>query len=109
MWITQKLTADTGVKLRSGLVESEGAFAVQAESKYDKPDQLFPYGFSSAAATGTQAVMLDGYCAGLANPPDGKLQPGEVRIYNSGGAEIYMRRDGWIFLNDQAIPPKGVG
>lgn len=109
MWLTQKLAADGGVKLRSGMVESEGAFAVQSESRYDKPEQLFPYGFSSAAATGVQAVMLDGYCAGLANTPDSALLPGEVRLYSSGGAEIILKRDGRVLVNGQAFPPKGAG
>ena len=70
------------------------------------PPQLLPYGFSSSAAQGLQAVLLDGYCAGLPNAPDTALEPGEVRLYWAGGAEILLGRDGAVTINGQVFPPK---
>ena len=40
MWLTRKLAGEGGVRLHSGLVESESGFAVQGESRYDRPEQL---------------------------------------------------------------------
>lgn len=103
MWLTEKLNAGSGVSLRSGLVEESSQFAIQAESRYEQPEQLLPYGFSSVAQSGGQAVMLDGYCAGMANAPDGSLEAGEVRLYSAGGAEILLLNDGRVVINGQTF------
>lgn len=106
MWLTRKLAAAGGVKLRSGQVEDSGGFSVQGESLFEKPEQLLPYGLSSVAAAGRQAVMLDGYCAGVASAPDGELQAGETRLYSAGGAEIYLDNSGRVIINGQVFGPK---
>ncbi len=106
MWLTEKLAGEAQIKLTSGQVENGRGFAVQANSKYSAPEQLFPYGFSSAAEEGRQAVMLNGYCAGLASAPIGDLEEGEVRLYSSGGAEILLRNDGRVVINGQVFGPK---
>jgi len=87
-------------------VEDSGKFSVQGESRFEQPEQLLPYGFASLAQAGRQAVMLDGYCAGLASAPDGSLRAGEVRLYSAGGAEIYLRADGRVEINGQIFEPK---
>lgn len=106
MWLTRQLSAADGVKLHSGRVEENGKFSVQGESRFEQPEQLLPYGFTSQAEAGRQAVMLDGYCAGLACAPDGGLAAGEVRLYSAGGAEIYLRGDGRVEINGQIFEPK---
>lgn len=106
MWLTRRLFPRQGAKVQVGLVEQENGFAVQGESRYRSPQQLLPYGFSSSAAQGLQAVLLDGYCAGLPNAPDTALEPGEVRLYSAGGAEILLGRDGVVTINGQVFPPK---
>ena len=45
MWLTEKLAGEVQIKLTSGQVENGRGFAVQADSKYSAPEQLFPYGF----------------------------------------------------------------
>lgn len=109
MWLTQQLGGSAGVKLTSGLVADAEKFSVQSDSKYERPEQLFPYGFSSAAEAGAQAVMLDRFCAGTPHVPDTGLRPGEVRLYSSGGAEIFLKADGRVLINGQTFQPKGVG
>lgn len=106
MWLTRKLNMGNGVRLRSGLVEDGESFAVQGESRYAQPEQLLPYGFSSMAEGGRQAVLLEGYCAGMASAPDGSLEAGEVRLYSAGGAEIRLRNDGCVEINGQVFAPK---
>ncbi len=109
MWLTRKLADEGGVRLRSGLVEDGEAFAVQGENRYERPEQLLPYGFSSAAEAGGRAVMLDGYCAGLCSAPDQSLLPGEVRLYSAGGAAIQLKRDGTPVVHGPSFPPKEAG
>ena len=62
--------------------------------------------YSSAAADGKQAVMLDGVCAGIAASLDGELSQGEVRLYSAGGAEILLKNTGEVVINGQSFPPK---
>lgn len=107
MWLTERLAGEPPVKLISGQVENGRGFAVQADSRYSAPEQLFPYGFASSPEEGRQAVMLGGYCAGLASAPLGDLEEGEVRLYSSGGAEILLRSDGRVEINGQVFAPKG--
>lgn len=98
MWLTQRLAGEKGVKLRSGQVAEEN-FSIQGESRYEQPEQLLPYGLSSWAAGGNQAVMLGGYCAGVSRLPDPELAAGEVRLYSAGGAEILLKNNGQVQIN----------
>lgn len=109
MWLTKQLFQESGVKLRNGeTAVGGGGFSVQSESEYRSPEMLFPYGFSSAASGGKQAVMLNGYCAGVPALPDASLGEGEVRLYSGGGAEILLRRSGEVVINGQVFAPKEV-
>ena len=108
MWLTRRLFEENGAKVRSGeTAGGSGGFSVQGECEYRSPELLFPYGFSSAVSSGKQAVMLDGYCAGIPASQDASLKEGEVRLYSDGGAEILLRRSGEVVINGQVFAPKG--
>lgn len=77
---------------------------VMGEREYRSPEVLFPYGFSSAAAGGEKAVMLDGFCAGVSALPDSSLEEGEVRLYSGGGAEILLKSSGEVVINGHSFP-----
>lgn len=102
MWLTKRLSGEKGVRLHWGQVE-DGGLSVQGESLYREPQQLTPYGFMSVAEAGRQAVMLDGYCAGVAAAPDGEMQAGETRLYSAGGAEIRLGNDGQVVINGELV------
>ena len=59
---------------------------------------------------GEKVVMLpeSGVCLGAVNDAGG-LQPGEVRLFSSGGAEILLRADGAVVINGQVFPGKAAG
>mgnify|MGYP001043179953 CR=1 FL=1 len=107
MWLTGKLGEQKGLRLTSGPVENGTGFAVCTDSRHESPGQLFPYGFASSPEEGREAVMLGGYCAGLANAPAGDLEAGEVRLYSAGGAEILLRNNGQVVINGQVFEPGG--
>lgn len=106
MWLTKQLKASEGARVSSGQVTGGRQLAVQGESEYRCPETLFPYGFSSLAAQGEKAVMLDGFCAGMSSLPDGDLQEGEVRLYSAGGAEILLKSTGEVVVNGHVFSPK---
>lgn len=104
MWLTKKLSGEAaGAKVSSGQVAGGDSFAVRGENEYQRPETLFPYGFSSLAEEGGKAVLIDGFCAGVAQLPDGDLGRGEVRLYSAGGAEILLKNDGSVVINGQVI------
>lgn len=105
MWLTRRLEGERALKLHSGQVE-DGGSSVQGESRFEQPEQLTPYGLMSVAETGRQAIMLDGYWAGVAGAPDADLEAGEVRLYSAGGAEIYLTNTGSVIINGQVFEPK---
>lgn len=105
MWLTRQLQQEEGLRLRSGLVQTDENFSVQGEKEFRSPEQLMPYGVSSRATGGREAVMLGSYCAGVVGGADSALKAGEVRLYSSGGAEILLKNNGNVVINGQIFPP----
>lgn len=102
MWLSRQLTErEPGVRLISGQVSYRAA--VRDENETHQAETLFPYGFSSVAAQGGKAVLVDGYCAGVSALPDSGLAQGEVRLFSQGGAEILLKNDGSVVINGQSI------
>ncbi len=89
--------------MTSGQVTGGEKFSVRGEQEYFSPEMLFPYGFSSQYASGRQAVMLNGVCAGISSVPDSSLKEGEVRLYSAGGAEILLNNSGEVVINGQVF------
>ncbi len=104
MWLTKQLERREGARVSSGEVTGGGPFSVRGEREYLAPETLFPYGFSSLAARGGKAVMLNGFCAGVSALPDDSLEEGEVRLYSEGGAEILLKNSGEVVINGQSFP-----
>ncbi len=104
MWLTRQLQPGEGLRMRNGLVQEGDGFSVQGEKKFQSPEQVVPYGLSSRAASGKEAVMLGSYCAGVVANTDGDLSAGEVRLYSAGGAEILLKNNGDVVINGQVFP-----
>lgn len=103
MWLTRQLSQGEGLRMRNGLVNSGEGFSIQGEKEYRSPEQVAPYGISSRAAGGRQAVMLGGYCTGVVAGEDGSIHEGEVRLYSAGGAEILLKNNGDVVINGQVF------
>lgn len=103
MWLTRQLQQSGGLRMRSGLVGSGQDFSVQGEKEFRSPEQVAPYGISSRAIGGREAVMLGSYCAGVVAGSDSTLSAGEVRLYSSGGAEILLKNNGDVVINGQTF------
>lgn len=103
MWLTKQLGQSGGLRLRSGLVQGGAGFSVQGEKEFRSPRQVGPYGLSSRADAGYEALMLGGYCAGVVDSAGGGLGAGEVKLYSSGGAEILLKNNGDVVINGQTF------
>lgn len=103
MWLTRQLQPGEGLRMRNGLVQSGDQFLVQGEKKFQSPEQVAPYGLSSRADSGKEAVMLGRYCAGVVTDTDSKISAGEVRLYSAGGAEILLKNNGDVVINGQVF------
>ncbi len=104
MWLTRQLGKTAGPQVSSGEVAGGAQLSIRGEREYRLPETLFPYGFSSLAAGGQKAVMLDGFCAGISALPDEALEEGEVRLYSAGGAEILLKKSGEVIINGRSFP-----
>ncbi len=106
MWLTKQLNRAKTAALMDGEVMGGEKLEVRGESEYRSPEGLFPYGFSSLAAGGQRAVMLNGRYAGVSGVPNAALKEGEVLLYSMGGAEIWLKNNGEIVINGQVFPAK---
>lgn len=110
-WISRRLDGRTAPGARTGVVTTGGpALTVRADMERRAPAVAVPFGMAVCVPQGEKVVMLpeSGVCLGAVNDAGG-LQPGEVRLFSSGGAEILLRADGAVVINGQVFPGKAAG
>lgn len=99
MW-NEKQIAQAGVVTTGGR-----EISVKTDMERRAPTITVPYGMAVCLPQGTNVVMLpqSGVCLGAINEAE-NLQPGEIRLYSAGGAEIRLRADGTVVINGQVFP-----
>ena len=105
-WISRRLDGRTAPGARTGVVTTGGpALTVRTDMERRAPAVAVPFGMAVCVPQGEKVVMLpeSGVCLA------GDLQPGEVRLFSSGGAEILLRADGAVVINGQVFPGKAAG
>ncbi len=112
MWMARKIMASRPGEgtLQLGTVTRTGEswVAVQGEGDYYDIPLSAPWGMASMPPEGSQAMLIPGgqeggVCLGTVMQADG-LQPGEIRMRSSGGAEILLRNNGDVVINGQVFP-----
>lgn len=107
MWLTQQLqTQNDTAAVTEGEVGANQQLTVTGESVHIAPQQLLPYGYAAMPPAGCQAVLVGGLCAGVTAVQDSRLEPGEVCLFSSGGAEILLKNDGTVVINGQVFERK---
>ena len=89
-----------------GVVTTGGrVLHVRTDMERRAPVVAVPYGIAVCVPQGEKVVMLpeSGVCMGAVNEAGG-LQPGEIRLFSAGGAEILLRADGAVVINGQEFP-----
>lgn len=102
MWLTQQLQQEKQTPVTSGEVTANAQLTIQGES-VSAPQMLLPYGMAVVPPAGYQAVLVNGLCTGVTSVQDARLNAGEVRLFSSGGAEIWLKNDGTVIINGKVF------
>lgn len=109
MWLldymTQKGKTPAGERGKVNACASEGV-GVVASNDFRGLKQSAPYGVASVPPKGESAVVLPltdcrVYLGTLCENKG--LEPGELKLYSKGGAEIYLCNDGKVYINGKEI------
>ncbi|WP_312643370.1 hypothetical protein [Hydrogenoanaerobacterium sp.] len=90
-----------------------GDISVSGESELRDIPLFAPCGVCSIPAENAQALILplDGAaaCTGILCPPDAVvgLEPGELRLFSSGGAAIVLKNNGEVLINGLTVTKEG--
>lgn len=110
MWLTQKLTEKKSQALinTGTITENQEKPTIQAEKEYRDSAVLTPYGISSIPPKGATGLMVNGCYLGGESADNVELLPGEIRLRSLGGAEIYLKNNGEVWVNGKLFAPKEV-
>ena len=107
-WLNQRGANRAAAGAKAGVVTTGGPeIAVHTDMERRAPAVVVPYGMSVCVPQGEKVMMLpeSGGCLGAVNAV-GDLQPGEIRLFSAGGAEIRLCADGTVTINGQVFPGK---
>lgn len=112
MWISQKMIAAQKQQPVAELAQVTGAASMQGVNTYRGVPVAAPWGVASQPPNSAQAVVVSTgsgpACVGtLAESKS--LEPGELLLYSSGGAEIYLKNNGEVVINGQIFAAKKEG
>ncbi len=104
MWISQQMIESGGRKRQADVATVTGDGAAQGAQEYRSLPFAGPWG--NAAQAVIVSTSAGDTCIG-ALAQDRGLQPGELMLFSSGGAEIYLKSSGEIEINGQTFAAKG--
>lgn len=106
MWITENLSKNTINKptaTSGNVVVSEiGNTEIVASGLHRGLECVTPYGMFSIPPVSEKAVVLPladkEVCVGVISEI-ASVQPGEILLRSKGGAEVYLKNDGSVYIN----------
>ena len=106
MWISQQMIASRTVKPAADLASVTGGAEAQGANEYRGLPFAGPWGIAYQPPNAAQAVIVStsagDACIGTLATGRG-LKPGELLLYSSGGAELYLKNNGDIVINGQVF------
>mgnify|MGYP000859429277 FL=1 len=106
MWISQKIITAQAAKSSADVAKMTGDSAAQGMSEYRGLPFAGPWGIAYQPPNAAQAVIVTtsagDACIGTLAAERG-LKPGELLLYSSGGAELYLKNNGDIVINGQVF------
>lgn len=109
MWISQQMIEAREAKPAADLAAVTGTGAAQGADEYRSLPFAGPWGIAYQPPNAAQAVVVSttagDTCIG-ALAQDKGLKPGELMLFSSGGAEIYLKNNGEIEINGQVFAAK---
>ena len=110
MWISQRMIAAGAAKPSADLASVTGGAAAQGTSEYRGLPFAGPWGIAYQPPNAARAVIVatnaGNACIGTLAAARG-LAPGELLLYSSGGAELYLKNNGDIVINGQVFRKEG--
>lgn len=110
MWISQQIIEARNRRPEADVASVTGAGTAQGVQEYRSLPFAGPWGIAYRPPNAAQAVVVStsagDTCIG-AIAQDKGLQPGELMLFSSGGAEIYLKNSGEIVINGQTFAAKG--
>ena len=112
MWLSQQIISAAKQQPAAELAEVTGSAAMQGAMEYRGLPLSAPWGIAYLPPNSVQAVVVTtaagNVCVGtLAESRE--LAAGELMLYSSGGAEIYLKNSGEVVINGQIFPAKKEG
>lgn len=112
MWISQQITAAQNRKTAAEVAEVTGAAVMQGESEYRGIPFLGPWGIAYLPPNTAKTVVVGtgsrNACIGAVTQEKG-IAPGELLLFSSGGASIYLKNNGDVVINGQVFAAQKEG
>ena len=110
MWISQQMIGARNSGPQADVASVTGTGTAQGAQEYRSLPFSGPWGIAYRPPNAAQAVVVStsagDTCIGTLAQEKG-LQPGELMLFSSGGAEIYLKNTGEIVINGQVFEAKG--
>lgn len=111
MWISDKIIAAQEKRPAGEITRVTGNAQAQGAGEYRSLPLAGPWGVAWAPPNAASAVVVsttDGGRACLgAVAEDRGLAPGELKLFSSGGAEIYLKNSGEVVINGKVFEAGG--
>ena len=110
MWISKQISNACKLIKNSkiGKVTSvqKNTVTVQAEQEHRDIKNAAPFGIISVPPVGSKAVVTPtdhGFIYSGVVAQEAELEPGELMLYSSGGANIVLKNNGQVLINGPAL------
>lgn len=109
MWISQRIISAEKPQPAAETAQITGNGSAQGTNSYHGVPVAASWGIACEPPVSAQAVLIQTQsgtaCIGVIGEKKG-LQPGELLLYSSGGAEIYLKNSGEVVINGQVFAAK---
>lgn len=110
MWISQQIIDVREKKPSADIAKVTGSANANGVNEYRGLPFAGPWGIAYLPPNAAQAVVVStnagSACIGTVAQEKG-LSPGELMLFSSGGAEIYLKNNGDIEINGQIFKKEG--
>lgn len=109
MWISQQMITAQKRQPSAELAQVTGNAVMQGENEHRGVPLCAPWGIAYLPPNTARAVVMDTntgtVCLGTLEAQK-SLAPGELLLFSSGGASIYLKNSGEVVINGQVFAAK---
>ncbi|HHV31051.1 hypothetical protein [Caproiciproducens sp. LBM24188] len=109
MWLSRHFIEKERTQPAAETAQVTGYASMLGNGDYRGVPTTAPWGIAFAPPAGARAVLVKTEsgtaCIGVVGDHR-EIQPGELLLYSSGGAEIYLKNSGEVVINGQTFAAK---